>query len=482
MKAFSPLLPLLLSGIFLGQAFLSPAHAEDPLVASPWAQLRTKPLFDAEIIPLAKTWGASIPPGDSFKIEKRYGRWIYGTPAPLKKMKPKDFAKPGWIYSRMMIMPGDKSTMSAELSKKTHAIIFHSQQTWRQLNKEDPFFDHLDFYDGLVLSENTMKAFSAQDEAGMSGPIRQEPFRWSLLSSAYAEENGEAPMGLAGADLKFLDQEFESVQAKHAKEKKIVKAKTLDVPNMPKLDDSIRTAILGRYMLHKYFEFPGLTHEEVDGNIYMRAIAQRSLNGCPKNIRDYWQKRRWNILRVYRLKSRPEEKNPWLQIALPGGYFAVSGRALDQAGNEAEMAFLLIRPFVRELRLEQKKLSFKNWPTNLEALSEESWLNIMETQNAKENQNLDVADEIAVNRTAIECISRGGYRPLSALSYMRKMQLKKEEPWSKWYFDHTIGQEYQIDRTAALMEADIAKQTYPEGKASNIKRFTTASRFWNILP
>src|SRR5690606_14077245 len=102
------------------------------------------------------------------------------------------------------------------------------------------------------------------------------------LPEARAADEEEAPsLGLSGTDLGFLDQEFRVVQAKKGEAKRKREAKKLRPPPTPPLGPITRTAVLGRFMMQKYLELPPLTHEEVDGFIYMRATALRALEGCP---------------------------------------------------------------------------------------------------------------------------------------------------------------------------------------------------------
>jgi hypothetical protein len=478
MKAFSSTTLIFLAGALAG-AF--PAlSAQAARVSGPWVELRQAPVFDAPTQALAKNWGPALPAGTEFKVEKVYGRWLYGTPEPPAKMPKKEYAKPGWVFSRMLLIPGDEDTLPAKLVKQAEAMIYHGRAAWKKLGiGKEPLVSPLDFYEGLTLSQGTLKAFQAQDEA---------PMAWRLpafISTALAEEPKEPPpLGLTGSSLSFLDQEFKVLQdgKKAAAAKR--EALKLKPPSILPLDQGLRSALLGRFMLQKYFELPPLTHEEVDGFIYMRATAMRSLAGCPKHIRDYWKNRRWNFFRAYRLKSRPEIPHPWLETSLPGGYFAVSGRAIGLAGNEAELAFLLVRPLVREMRIQHAKLKFdpKAWPAELESISEEQWSQVLKAQSTKDSVNLDVADEIAVDIAATECISRAGYRPMAGLSYLRNLSMKKEESWAKWFFDHSIGLEYRLERLGALTEEALAKEKFPAGKSTNPKRFATASRYWNLLP
>lgn len=470
MNAF--LLPLLL-GLSLGAS----GAEESPVVAGAWTELRQAPLFDSDPVPLAKVWGPSLPVGNGFRIEKIYGRWLFGIPEPNPRMSAKERAKPGWIYSRMLLVPGDKDTASPSTMKRARAMIYHSRNAWRELGlARDPLFARLDFLESLVLSERTLAAFQKQDEAPLALP--------SIIPEAHAEETGDSDLGLTGTDLGFLDQEFQVLQTRKVKTEKRKQAQRAHAPKFPPLDDSARNSILGRFMLRKYFDFPQFSHEELDGYVYMKAAATRALRGCPKPVRDFWAGRPWNFLRVYRLKSRPEEKHPWMQYRLPGGYFAVSGRAIDIAGNEAELAFLLVRALVEETRLKRRQPSFpkRGWPKTLEALSEEQWEKSLHAQSTKDGDAVDVAHDIAVDAAAVECISRAGYRPIAALSYLRRLSARRDEPWSKRFFDENPGLDYRLDRSAALVEDGLSKRRFPEGKSSNVKRFATASRHWNLLP
>lgn len=459
----------------------SMAASDDPVIAGAWTELRQAPLFDAAPVSLAKTWGPSLPLGNSFQVEKVYGRWIYGTPAPIARMRPSEYAKPGWIYSRMLLLPGDKDSAFPATVKKTRAMIYHSRNVWKELGlAKDEFFPRLDFLESLVVSERTLKAFQDQDEPLLATTERKLP---ELIPSALAEEPSPS-MGLTGTDLGFLEQEFKVIQDKKRAERARQKALQAHAPKFPPLDAEIRTSILGRYMLHKYFEFPPFTHEEVDGYIYMKATALRALRGCPKSVQQFWQKRPWHFLRVYRLKSRPEPKYPWLTAYLPGGYFTISAKAIDTAGNEAELAFLLVRSLVSESLLKRKAPVFpkKNWAASLAAVSEEHWEQALFADKTKTGEAVDVAHDIEADVIATECMSRSGYRPIAGLSYLRKLSTKKEEKWASWFFEHSPGLEYRLDRAATLIEQALSKKSYPEGKASNIKRFATASRFWNLLP
>jgi hypothetical protein len=490
MKAF--LSPAALAAALAASApALSPrAEAGDlPSVASPFAELRKAPVFQGEPLPLAKLWGPALPAGTLFQVEKVYGRWVFGRAMAPANMKAADHAPPGWLFSRQLVMPGDTDTLSSAQWKISRAVLFHAREGRKKLFGKDSSPSSLDFLETLTVSKKTLSAFSLPEAAK---PASLPSF--SFFPEAFAEttpktgQDSPAPasLGLIGADLSFLDQEIEVIEAKKRSEKKAKESRKLKTPPLPALDAPTKHGMLGRFMLERYLELPPLSMEEVDGHIYLRATAQRALAGCPAAVQDYWKNRRWGFFRVFRLKSRPEQRHPWFEIALPGGYFALSARAIAQAGNEAELAFLLVRQLSRELRLGSKRkapvFDLKNWPSSLVPLSEEVWDSYLRDQSTREAKDFDVSDEIAVDMQAIECISRAGYRPMAAVAYLKKLLVNREEPWAEWYVKHSIGLEYRTTRVAELVPQAIAQQKFPEGADSMEKRFTSASRQWNLLP
>ncbi len=462
----------------LALAPLSGLTAEDPKISGPLVELRKAPLFAAEPLPLARTWGPALPMGTGFQVEKVYGRWIYGRPVPPANMKPADFAPSGWVYTRSLLLPNDANTASATALKNSRSLLFHARAAWKKLGLgAEPLRPSLDFLENLTLSRQTLAAFSRPEEGSGAG------FEWIPRARA-AEEQAPAPLGLTGTDLNFLEQEIKVVQNKKKIEARQRELRRLKIPEPPPLDDKIRRGILGRYMLERYLELPALSLEEVDGSIYMRATAMRALHGCPKKIQDYWRDRRWNFFRVFRLKSRTQIKHPWFEIALPGGYFAVSGKAIELASNEAELAYLLVRQLVRELHVKRATPNFdkKSWPESLQAHSEVIWDQVLKAQSTKDADNIDVSNEIAIDTQAVECISRAGYRPLAAVAYLKKLVLHKDEPWAEWFTTNSIGLDYRLERVRAITEESVAQQKFPAGRDSQQKRFASAAKQWNLLP
>lgn len=483
MKALFRTYASILLGPGLLLATAHPALAANPTVSGPWVDLRKAPLFEAPAQPLAPTWGPALDVGTAFRVQKVYGRWLFGSPEPPARMRQKDFAPPGWVFSRTLLLPGDKDTLPAPLVREARAVLYHGRPAGTRANAAAA--KAMDFYESLTLSRGTLDAFRRQDEAALALPFSLPKLFSFASATASAEETpGDAPVGLSGTDLRFLDQEFKVILDEKSRQARAAESKKLHPPKAPALDGPARLGILGRFMMQKYFETPSLTHEEVDGFVYMRATALRALEGCPAQTRNFWQNRRWNHFRVFRLRSRPEQPNPWLEAALPGGYFAFSARAIELAGNEAELAFLLVRPLVREPRLKRPvpKMEAKNWPAGLDPSAELAWSQALKAQSTKDSDHLDVADEIAVDLAALECISRAGYRPLAGLSYLRKLHGKRAEPWAEWYREHYLGTEYRLDRVSELLDEALAKKSFPAGTATNPKRFSTAARHWNLLP
>ncbi|MGZ3718773.1 MAG: hypothetical protein ACXWR1_10555 [Bdellovibrionota bacterium] len=475
MKAFFKRQLTLSPIVLLALPFSVGARAgDDPTIGGPLVELRKAPVFTAPTIPLAKTWGVALPVGTPFQVEKVYGRWIFGHPTPLPHMRTQDYAPQGWVFSRSLLLPGDSDTLSPAVVQRSRFLLFHARPIWKKLGLGD--FSSLDFLETLTLSKRTLAAFSAPET-----PPGARSEGWIPAAQA-AEE--PATLGLTGTDLSFLDQEIKVVQDRKKRETRIKEAKKVHVPSPPPLDDKIRTGLLGRYMLERYLEMPQLSMEEVDGHVYMRATAMRALRGCSAKVQNFWKERRWDYFRVFRLKSRSEVKHPWFEIALPGGYFGLSARAIELAGNEAELAFVLVRQLVRELRVKRPALRFekKGWPENLSPKAEELWDQVLKAQSTKDSVNLDVADEIAVDTQAIACISNAGYRPMAGIAYLRKLSLNKDEPWATWYTQHSIGLDYRIERVTAIVQEALAQEKYPEGKDSREKRFLSAAKQWNILP
>lgn len=482
------------------------AHANpDPTVAGPLTPLRKAPVFESESVYLSKNWGPAIPVGRPFRVEKVYGRWIYGTPEPLPKMRPEEFASAGWVFSRFLLRPGDSDTQEPSVRKITEGILYHSQKTWQQLGKEkDPQLLAWNFYENLILSKGALKQFQDQDQR--TAEILRENFfpatfpqlsfamlperptslpislPFSLLPSAVANEKPET-VGLTGTDLGFLDQEFQVVQEQKRIQQQKREALKLKPPGAPALTKDVQLGLLGRYMASQHFLLPPLNHEEVDGFFYMKAVAHRALSGCPVKVKNYWKNKHWNFFRFYRSKNLTVAY-PWQEITLPGGYFGISAKALDQTSDESELAFLLVRQLVRESRLKFPKITFptKNWWTLLPEKSAEILEGRWKSQSGKFSDNLDVSDEIQIDLIAAECLANSGYQPQSAHVFLRKMFLQREEKWAEWYFQQSIGFEYRTEQMVQRIKKEMdLKKWNPDG-VRNQKRFASVLKQWNLMP
>jgi hypothetical protein len=145
---------------------------------------------------------------------------------------------------------------------------------------------------------------------------------------------------------------------------------------------------------------------------------------------------------------------------------------------------VLARQLVRETRLKRPVVKFakQGWPEALSPKAEQLWDQALKTQSTKDASGFDVADEIAVDQEAVACIANAGYRPMSAIAYLRKLAFNKDQPWAAWYAQHAIGLDYRIERLTTLTQDAVAQQQIPDGKDARSKRFASAVKQWNILP
>lgn len=468
------------------------AHANPaPTIAGPLTPLRKAPVFESDTVYLSKNWGPAVPVGRPFRVEKVYGRWIYGTPEPLPKMRQEDFASPGWVFSRFLLKPGDVDTQEPGVRKITQGILYHSQKTWERLGlTKDPQLLAWNFYENLVLSKSALKQFQDQDQQNAENLSEENSQSLiatlrklsSLFPLAIANEKPET-VGLTGTDLGFLDQEFQVVQEQKKILRQQIEAQKLKPPGAPALTKEVQLGLLGRYIASQHFHLPPLNHEEVDGFFYMKAVAQRTLDGCPAKVKNYWKNKHWNFFRFYRSKNLTVAY-PWQEITLPGGYFGISAKALDQTGDESELAFLLVRQLVRESRLKFPKISFpsKNWWSLLPEKSAEILEGRFKSQSGKFSENLDVSDEIQIDLIAAECLANSGYQPQSAHVFLRKMLLQREEKWAQWFFQQAIGFEYRSEQVVQRIKQEMdVKKWNPDG-VRNQKRFASVLKQWNLMP
>jgi hypothetical protein len=484
MKAFFPA-----SSIFITLFSLNAWANESVTVAGPFTQLRTAPVFEAETVLLSKNWGPALPIDRPFRVEKIYGRWIYGTAEPLPRMAAKEFAPPGWIFSRFLLKPGDQDTQSPSTRSITQGIIFHSKQTWEKLGiSKDAQLLAWNFYENLVLSKLALDQFIKQDQKDSSSiqkSIREMFSNASnyLSPTANAVDPTTTSIGFTGADLGFLDQEFQIVQKEKETQRKQREALKLKPPGSPPLTDSVRLALLGRYIASDQLILPPLNHEEVDGFFYMKAVAHRALSGCNKKVQDYWKNRHWNFFRFYRFK-KGSGGYPWQEVSLPGGYFGISAKAIDFTSDESELAFLLVRQLVRESKLKFARISFPkdNWISLFKNKSEEIFQARLKSQSGKFSENLDVSDEIQIDLLAAECLEKSGYLPQSGHTFLRKISFRKEESWSQWFFQQAIGFDYRTEQLGIRLKRESDSNKWSLSGVSNQKRFSSVVKQWNLMP
>jgi hypothetical protein len=449
-----------------------------PRIGSPWAQMLKEPLLQAEPLSLAPTWGPALPIGNDFRVEKVFGRWLFGTPAPLSRMKQKDFSPKGWIYSRHLLAPGDRNAESEMALAEVRSTIFFSR-----LEIKGTAGDQIRFLDSLVLSQRTLQALSTQDERAISlwNGDRTLSELWGS-KIAWAEEG----VGLVGSDLNFLKEEWDSILRKRAAAERERKLRTLQAPAPPKRTRATDLSIQGRKLLLENFRPAPLSPEEVDGHLYMRALSMRALNGCEPAVQAYWKNRSFRPFRVLNLKNQSSELRPWIELALPGGVFVYSARAMDMAANEAELAFLLVRSLVREFQLsrlgDSKESADPATKTPVKTPPLPSWSDAVNRQSSKINPAIDVGQETAADLAAIRCIGGAGYRPMAGLNYIRRLASEREQPWARWPLEHQIGWTIRVDKTQAEMGTLLKTGEIKEGSATNPKRFATALRFWNVIP
>ena len=124
----------------------------------------------------------------------------------------------------------------------------------------------------------------------------------------------------------------------------------------------------------------------------------------------------------------------------------------------------------------------KTWPKTLSAKAEEVWDSALRAQSTKDAPEFDVADEIATDLDALECISRAGYQGSAGISYLKKMAMNRDASWAAWYKSNSLGLDYRIERSSALLEEAIAQGKFPSGKEFREKRFSVAVKEWNLLP
>jgi hypothetical protein len=448
---------------------------ELPRAEAPYLQPRKAPVFDAESSSLAATWGPSIPFGVEYHLEKSYGRWVFGKPLPLPKMKPADRPGNAWVYNRMLVPPGDSSTRSPEALRRIFLAEHHTAAALRTLGINGGKGKHLylSFLNNLVLSENTLAAFIRLDEAPAVG--------WKIQDLLLAPAEAASKLGFLGANLNFLKDEAAAKRRERARMDAERAAKILKPPTIEPPGAEAKEFALGRYISEKNFDLPPLTNEEVDGHLYLRAIAVRTLRGCADDIQNYWKNRPFNVYRVKNYFGRPASDRLWFQIQMPGGNFFHSDSVLSSVQNEAELAFLVVRPFLLSLRQDSAEMSFPDdWVKAIPRLAPETLLRLRAQQSAKMNAKIDVAADISIDLAALKCVAEAGYRFDAGLGYLKRIRAASKLDWSSGFIEHAPGLDYRIERVEKELAEAVALGKIKRSLITNPARLEAAQKLWNI--
>lgn len=473
-----------------------------PTAEAPYLRLRKSPTFGSDFKPLAAVWGPAIPMGAEFQIEKSYGRWVYGHPLPLPMMKAKDRAANGWVYNRMLVPPGDASTRSRELEVALLHAEHYAEAAWKELhlNTRAGRGLYLSFLNNLVLSEATLKAFANLDEAAAAGrpgekngggtlaelaaalwPNAHAAAEAAAKPASEAKTRRKLQLGFAGANLNFLQVEAETKRRERAHRQAQIVSKILQPPVILPAGDFAKAYTLGRYIAEKNLDLPELSHEEVDGHLYLRAVTTRALRACPEEIQVKWKHKHFSVFRAKALFGRPSGENLWFQLELPGGQFFHSDQVLRAVDNEAELAFVLIRPLVMSLRASALTWEFGDkWIGEIPKLAANAVSRIRLHQSVQQNPGLDVSDEIAADFIASQCIANAGYMYNSGLAWLTRMRASRKAGWAAWFVEGTVGLDYRLEQLATSIPKGVADGRLKNSATTNPLRFRAAQKLWNI--
>lgn len=478
--------PMLWIPIYVCLGLLSfSAYSGEPYIANSFVSLQKDPSFDGAPLKLPSIWGPSLRYGGRFRVEKSYGRWIYGQPAPLPKMKKKDHAQKGWIFNRFLLPDYATPVLTDFEREEILKAQFYGRQAWKSLNLnlEKSAIPSIEFLEKLVLSiENLQRFRTYQETSSIFWP--------NFIAAAHAAETNELKkatgskdsLAVSGANIDFLRESAKSAADKRKAEYLEKLKLELKPPKIPSLDQITRDRILGRYIAQREFEFPQLSYEEVDGFQYMQALLKVVLSGCSQDYKEYWQDKYWTAMRFKSVAAMPQ-KTSWYNIELPGYLFLYSSRSFSVAMNEAELAYVLLRPLV-DSAFQKKNLSTsfdsKRWPNQLVSLASPTYANAQMKQSIKDNSNLDVATAIHVDLETSRCLAAAGYDPRASLNYLKRLARYRNKTWAQYFAKHSIGLNYRINQLETRLKQQIAGATIMDNKKLNPSRFNVALRIWNI--
>lgn len=481
----SPIKSILFVLVFYLFSFSAEIQASSnlPRIEAPGAELRKSPLFESETLKLAPVWGEFLPAGNRFQIERSYGRWLFGGPAPLAGMNTKDQAPNGWVYNRMLVAPGDAPSLSGAVIARWQTAEIHAQkaQTALGLTNSISALLTLRFLGSLVLSENTLEALEKLDEKDSTALNWESLFEAFTIPSANAARKNAKALGFAGANLDFLQAESRKLEAKRNREREQALAKILKPPVVPPAEAVDKNFFFGRYLAYRNFELPSLSHEEVDGHLYLRAITTRTLRGCANETKNFFMERFWNAVRVRTMIGRPAGENLWFQFALPGNLFLHSDQVLRLATDEAELAFALIRPLVMTAKVGEIDWAFsEKWLESLPKQAGDAITRLRNQHSSRFNPNLDVAADLAIDLAAIQCLAAAGYRASAGLSYLAKLRTARESDWASWFMSTNVGLDYRLERLEKDLQLRIKEGTIRNGMVTNKRRLLAAQKLWNL--
>ncbi len=442
--------------------------------------LQKAPLFYSKSYSLAKTWGPSIPLDNAFSVKKTYGRWIYGQPVPLKRMLVKDYAPNGWVYSLMLLSSGERASRSKAIRQLIFSSGFYGKDLWKGRKVSWEAHHYLNFLDSLVLSKKTLDIFSG----GAVAEVPVKPFSLFPLAMAETAEKKEKGLGLTGVSFHFLREASNQLKKQRAQKRKRVRALKLQPRKVPLPSLEVKKNILGHYLSAKRLVFPRLSHNTVDTHLYLRAITARLLQHCPQSVRKFWKNKHWSTYQIETIQG--EGKDVWSQLTLSGGNFFYSNQALRLAKNEAELAYLLIRPFILTSRLKEIPLKFqKSWLPNIYAQEELLWKKQLEYQSTKYNPKLDVGDDIAVDLIASRCLAGEGYDYWAGVEYIKKFRDYQKATEGKkssavWDYNQFKGLNYRLENVIRRLKVWEKSNNLSGVRKKNVKRFQIARSLWNF--
>lgn len=468
-------------------SFLAPfASADDPIVASSFVELHKNPNFFSQKEPLHKVWGPALRFGGTFEIEKSFGRWVYGRPTPLPRMKKAQYAPKGWVFNRFLLPQYATPVHDDNIRNLIFHLQYHGNKAWQKFNfkpgKHEVFA--MQFLENLVLSRENLLRFRQYSEAGMS-------WRFDfggLISSAHAAEKAAttgqktSSLQLSGANIDFLNESAEQARQQRQQKKQKQEALKLKPPKIDPLNEVMMATILGRYIAQREFRFPALSYEEVDGNQYMQALIRHTLLGCAAEYQHHWQSRYWLALRFDKLAAHSEPTS-FFNMRLPGNLFLYSSRSLATPENEAQLAFVLIRPFILDYHRKNRQkvlLDKKRWPNQVITVASNVFNGEKNLQSPKTNSEFDVASDIKIDLETLRCLGNAGYNPNAGVNFLKRLAEYRKQSWATDYFARHPGMDYRIEQVEKRLKQAIATSDITDSKALNTRRFNLAVRIWNI--